>query len=327
MNKKIALLLIMAVIVISSTIAYLVIKEKNTSQKVSKTQPVQTINNAVEIKAEDKKEKEAIPKEPKTTSKEQKAISDFNTSLYHPIFIEWGNDENSINHGYILGGSKDGKWYSLEDFDVKYKDKITKSKDFNVYCEKTDGAENDLLKGNEDYKIYSDNKFINTTRGIKQYISRWESSGELYQEVEVKPFKAKEGLVIAVNGEWNALPRVPDVFSDRTEYVIDIDNDEKNELIKIEKKNTGKVEEGNGYKIEEKKVTSYIEKDGKKITIHDNLLLDGIYEADYKVYTMDLNGDGKLEIVTEVDGHNTSISVFEMKDGKVVPVFGYYMGD
>jgi hypothetical protein len=49
--------------------------------------------------------------------------------------------------------------------------------------------------------------------------------------------------------------------------------------------------------------------------------------SEASVEMVDLNGDGILDLVFLVEGHNTSLSVVDVASGKAVNVLGYYSGD
>jgi DNA polymerase-3 subunit beta len=74
-------------------------------------------------------------------------VPDLNINAYHPIIFGWYYEKGLVSQCYALGGSKDGKWYRIEDFDVRYKGSIIKSKDFNGFYDDQDTAEIDFIKG------------------------------------------------------------------------------------------------------------------------------------------------------------------------------------
>ena len=60
-----------------------------------------------------------------------------------------------------------------------------------------------------------------------------------------------------------------------------------------------------------------------KVTPIARINLDGSYETAWDWGVLDLNGDGKLEMVVIASGHNTSISVDEGNKS----VLHWYLGD
>ena len=43
-------------------------------------------------------------------------IGDTNVNQYHPVIIARKRSGGSFSEAYVIGGSKDGKWYKLSDF-------------------------------------------------------------------------------------------------------------------------------------------------------------------------------------------------------------------
>jgi hypothetical protein len=67
-----------------------------------------------------------------------------------------------------------------------------------------------LLRGKEKYRLYNMTRFIGTATGSKPETT--DSAGPEYV-VPIKPFPAGQKEIIAIGGQWNALPRVPRLVS------------------------------------------------------------------------------------------------------------------
>jgi hypothetical protein len=229
---------------------------------------------------------------------------------YHPILFSYGIDKGIIQSSFVIGGWKNGKWYRIEDFKLP-QDAVNKIKNFNI----------DLVKGNETYKFYSQSKYIEASIGSKPTFWIAPASGDKCLEVNVKPIKDKKikaDCVFGINGNWNPLPQKSKWLNKNT-YSVDLDNDNKNEIISIsatkDKKNP-----------KQKDAKCYVEAKGKKILVEE-VLVDGIYVNSFNVFTLDLNGDGKQEIITIQNGHNVNVSIGQFIDGKVKKVLEFYQGD
>lgn len=246
----------------------------------------------------------------------------FVVNEYHPvIFLLYKDKEGFFSEADVLGGSKGNKWFSITDFEVKYKDELVKPEEFLYEFTGNEYVDIDLVKGRESYKLYSCEDFISVKNGMKPILSINGHTLDEILNVKLNSFKSEEHIIIGINGEWNALPRIPKELDDKGIYSIDLDNDGKEEILRIQEK----LSEEPGYK-NAKDITLMIEKNGENIIVEESFI-DEEYSKDYRVLTLDLNGDGKLEILSYVTGHNTSVNVFELNNDVVTPVLGYYNGD
>lgn len=239
--------------------------------------------------------------------------SKFVVNAYHPVIFAFKDNNGFFSNAEVLGGSKDDKWFKITDF--KIKGRYVKPEDFLQESINENYVDTDLVKGDETYKFYSQNKFIAKETGAKPILTIPPANGENILSVKVNTFKADEDFVIGINGEWDALPRIPKQHN-KTTYTIDLDGDGKDEILSIVVKN----------KEKDKNINIIIKRNGQNIQIAE-ISVDGEYIEDYKVLTLDINGDGKLEILTVEFGHNTSVSAYQINNGVASETLHFYNGD
>ncbi len=100
-------------------------------------------------------------------------------------------------------------------------------------------------------------------------------------------------------------------------YTMDLDDDGSNEILRIDSKKMDSTQS---------KISVFIESKNKQYQVC-TVTVDGIYTTDYDISALDVNGDGKLELIVLQKDHNISASVYEFKNEKVTKVLGYYNGD
>jgi len=106
----------------------------------------------------------------------------------HPIVVYPPYDSPA---GYLLGGTQNGMWLDS-------------------------GATAALLKGGEQYGIYSDKTFLYTTAGSAPVQNP--PFCPAMQSITLAP-KPSTASVIAIGGNWNALPRIPqEISTDNQSY-------------------------------------------------------------------------------------------------------------
>lgn len=233
----------------------------------------------------------------------QAYINDFHPIVFVPI-----SKGDVPKNAFVLGGSKNNKWYKISDFKLP---------------SDTDGMKNidiDLVKGSEEYKFYSPQKLLNSFVGGKPLFYISQSSGNSILQVNVDSLNVDENYIVGVNGNWNALPRLPKEI-EKGVYSVDLDNDGKEEILRISQSPSTDKNYTNA-----KDVKFSVETYGKSIQVGQDII-DGTYVSDYKVFTLDLNGDGKLEIITASVGHNLSITVKNFESGRISELFRFYIGD
>lgn len=250
-----------------------------------------------------------------------------NVNPYKPVIIlPYGN---TMEKGYVMGGSKDGKWIGISDFKIP-ESNIGKEVDI------------DLINGSENYMLYSAGQLVGEGKGSKATYIISEGSGSEMLFVNVAPFpQVKEDLVIGINGNWDPLPSIPKKATyDLNKYLapvidatgfdksaeikdvtlVDIDGDGNDEsIINIISSPSGNSPEG-----VEKKSLIVVEK-----KINDEVKYIKLHESYFKIrcYAYDLNGDGKMEIILEGSAHEEHfVNAYEIDGENSRSAISFYEG-
>jgi hypothetical protein len=240
---------------------------------------------------------------------------------YHPILIAFGADRGSrsIRQGSALGGSRGGKWFGIGALPMKarliddgYSSASEKEQARNFVT-------TPLLKGGEDYRFYNAKQYLATVKGQRPLLSYSPASGNRYFGVKLARLSASGRMVIGISGEWDAVPRRPR-WANRRRGTVDLDNDGSEETLTIGEAKL--VREGEAMT----QVKVWVQR-GKKRILADSIEVDGTYTDSYELHWIDLDGDGKLELVTATFGHNTSVTAKVFTGSAFKPVLSYYMGD
>ena len=252
-----------------------------------------------------------------------------NINSYHPIvFATNYNDENTISNANVIGGSNNGKWFDVEDFDIRCEGKAVTIDDF-FSSSDLQGKEVyiPLVNGNESFKFYSFNKLIAETKVENKLpkMSVSEASCQEFIDVEVRPFKTDEDLLIGINGDWNPLPSLPKAIDGQYAFSVDMDGDGEDEVVKIVGENE-KVLDDNGDIIPGMIKKNIVIEKGDQNTVIENFLYQDSSE-NFEFFVLDLNGDGKLEVVTYLSSTAGFLTVFELNDGKANAVLGMDLGE
>jgi len=260
--------------------------------------------------------KEAFNSIPKrgTVKDIDKAALPVGENPYHPVVLAFRNLEKQFSKVVVLGGSKDGKWYNITDF--KITGKYTAFEDF-PYNEKQDFrnyVDLDLIKGNEVYNFYSSRKLVGKSKGEKSILSVPQSAPEKILEVNIDSLKADDDFLVGINGGWNSLPRVPLVMLGFNGCKVDLEGDGIEEAV------YSQLVKGN--------LKFFLEKNGKEILIKEvsNELVDVMQTP--KIRMLDINGDGKLEIIIVVKNtYETTVEAYQYVNNKAEKVLRYYVGE
>jgi len=232
-------------------------------------------------------------------------------NIYHPVvFVNYRSEKGEVSKAQVLGGSKDGRWFGITDFNIS--GKYTTDEDFQKPMEKDfiNYVDLDLIKGNEFYNFYSNTKLVGKSNGGKGVFSIPQSNSQRLLEVKIDSFKADEDFLIGINGQWNGIPRVPAGLRTPNGFSVDLDNDGTEESIYPE------LENGKGRVI--------IDKRGDKILIQqvDKVHVDDI--KGLKIRLLDINGDGNMEIIIkESFYYGTIINAYELVNNQVKKVLQF----
>jgi len=232
-------------------------------------------------------------------------------NIYHPVvFTNYRNEKGEFSKAQVLGGSKDGKWFSITDFNIV--GKYTTDADFQKPMEKDfiNYVDIDLVKGNEVYSFYSNTKLIGKSKGGKSILTIPPANGAKLLEVQTNSFKADDDFLIGINGQWNGMPRVPEGLWRPNGYSVDLDNDGTEESVYPEMVN------GKGRVV--------IDKKGDKILIQEIAKVHVDDTKGLKIRLVDINGDGNMEIIIrESFYYGTIVNAYELVDNQVKKVLQY----
>ncbi len=201
----------------------------------------------------------------------------------------------------IIGGSKDGKWYQMADFIQE--DDLSFKKAYKAI---------DLAKGGEIYKFYSPFKFLFEEKGTQPIIYISEYSG-IEVEVTFEPKDLGGQVVMGINGDWDAMPRKLERIDENT-YSVDLDNDGDKETIMLVDK--GADEKTFQIMLKDKMNTFILE----SMEYYNEL-------PTITLFTLDLDGNGSLEIITKSIVTGSLLYAYEYKNKEINTIFRWYNGD
>lgn len=269
-----------------------------------------------------KKQPDQTPSVPVQTDAKQGDEKKAEDNSNHPLLVGYSEYEGN-QYCYVFGGSNKGKWLTFNDFNVKFNGKNVSLEEFVKSYDyiAMNYGQSEMIKGDEIYNFYSDEKKIISTKSKVQKLLISPASGDILLRVDLNPFSASENLVIGICGDWNAIPRIIKKNADGKSYIVDIDGDGTDDTIKIE----DKVNQGDNVPPIEKSV--YLIKGTNKILI-DKFDLYEEHHSSLKMHTFDLNGDGKLEILADISHeYGESVIAYELNADKITKIFSYYIGD
>jgi len=244
---------------------------------------------------------------------------------FHPILLSGGFDITGPN--YVIGGLLDQGWCN---------DRKKLAEYFN---------------GTETYKVYSFDESLGDWNGSKVI---FDEETETYR-IELKDEKGSEfsGQYMAVEGDWDALPRIPKRKDNIDEYktaMIDIvraqgirEQDLKiAEVIGVDLEGDGTEEiivTAENYKLVSKSSYNYYRQyyviamfkivDGKleSVVLEDDYGYSWNYDSNAVTHILDLDGDGKMEIVLKsMFQDDIGVDVLEINGLNIKKVLEYGFG-
>lgn len=237
------------------------------------------------------------------------------TNDYHPIIFSVKDKSGFFSKAKVLGGSKAGKWYTIDDFEIK--GKYTKPEDFNQTINEKNYVDIDLIKGDETFKFYSSKEYVSKSKISKPILTIPGSTLSKVLDVDINSLQAADDVLIGINGQWNGIPRAITQNTDKDSTFIRLegDNPSKYYLVNRNTKSDGTIDEAISLGF------------GSKIYPIDNITIDGTYTSGCALFLLDIDGDLKEEPVVVTYGHNISVSAYKMDGTKAEKVLSYYEGD
>lgn len=168
------------------------------------------------------------------------------------------------------------------------------------------------------YGVAMIKKFIAEKQLIKQENADsspyYYSSAASCEDFYISPTKiniSSDGVVLGVNGEWNAIPR--EVTLDENAYLFDPMGNGETAKIFLNKKSKDKVEVKIGYKTQ-------------LLTIH-TLNISETPKINKYISILDLNGDNSFGIIIQDFSTAGGISVWEIYDNRIEKALSIDLGN
>jgi hypothetical protein len=239
---------------------------------------------------------------------------------YYPIVFSYKDENGYFSKAYVLGGSNNGKWYKIGDFTLKAK--YIDEEDFGNLTQtdlETNFVDLNLIKRNDAFMFYGFNQYANTEKIQKPTLEISPANGEYIITAAFPKFKQEKRFLVGIKGTWNAIPRMVTVSENKKIYSFDIEGDKKNEQIIL--KNT---ESDNENKEPGKNI--YFKKENTEALlsfVSDNEL--STMQNALNILVIDLNGDGKLEILLQqMHTYGDEIIAYEVVNNVPKVVLQFY---
>lgn len=232
--------------------------------------------------------------------------SPFVLNANHPIIVD----------GQLFGGSKNTRWLTRESFP-----KTRKGKTVVPEPGEPVPVESSLLLGQETLRVYGVQGFVGAALASKLRYGRDDANLERY-DVTLRPLGGEPvppAWRVAVNGEWNAMPRPFREVKPQRLFVGDLDGDGKDERVRVQPAANGGKGSTVGQAREPAASLSLIfEMNGKaaRLTAID---LDDVTTG-WQLLAIDCDGDGKMELLLTTSGRAASAELYEIRQGKPVLV-------
>ncbi|MCL2336191.1 MAG: hypothetical protein FWC60_02090 [Firmicutes bacterium] len=213
------------------------------------------------------------------------------SSAIKPILV-YGN---SINHtGYVVGGVINDKIVNLQDGD-----------NYKLFD----------LNGQEKYMFFpaNGNPISINSEGCKtNYVAATGTYEIKVSFNDIDKLPNRENTYIGIGNSLINTVREKEIIDDNGSFLMDFDNDERSEKINIHKAEAEVV-----ISLENQQGNSELAK----------FEVDGTYTTSFELFTVDVDGDGKEELIICLNGHDYSTEIFKISTNGHEKVLGYYMGN
>lgn len=214
----------------------------------------------------------------------------------------------------IIGGSFNGQWFAPSRFEAKLDGEVANPQDIEPGSKKS--LEFALMRKDQLIDFYNNDACMGggTCKSVSFIVDGY--GNEIYQ-ADLDVISSIDTPTIGLSTLWNPFP-LPEQKGEMTEgkYLIDINKNDVMDTLFVAK------QDKDGIMVD----TLTLDMDGKSILVSE-IEVDGIYCSEYYIYFLDLNGDGRLEIITAQEGHNIGVTVYDIIDSGAEAVLSCYIGD
>ena len=209
---------------------------------------------------------------------------------------------------FLLGGFSNNQWIKVQN--IKF-DELSEAR--NTF-KQVMNVDINLLKGDETFNFYSKQEFVSQISvNSRPYYYSSPASGEDFYAVPTDVNIPYENLTIGINGDWEAMPREVQLIDNSFIFDTDGNNDK------------AKISLANGNNDDEKvEVLMEYKSQVFKIIELQTSNIPQIYEC---ISILDLNGDGRFEIIILDTSTSGGIFVWDINDIETTRVLSLDLGD
>ncbi len=238
---------------------------------------------------------------------------------YSPVGITFADDSGQVpDRLLLLGGSRNGTWFRHTSLPIMVQGTLITAQNAMDFDTGEDVPCETPLASSQTMELYTIDGRIGQVQADGTVFFTHPSSGEIFIATEfANPKYAGRGLIVAVNGKWNAMP----VKTSRTEedgsITFSTTDEHDNSFASVVLSKTKSSEGEVNYKGE-------VVVQGK-IFDAGNFYTDDPQEI--AGFFIDLNGDSRMEFIIHIQGIAGSASVFSIAPEGVTEVMNLDFGD